>query len=109
MSNADTPVTNPDRFDVVGVRNDGGVDAVVSCQGPLDDSAQTLWLLGQKVRNYLREIPSDDFRAKYGTGPVRILISCRHDVSSSAGALISSLQGEAAAQSVDLQFVAQVA
>lgn len=102
MSDSSRPIGNPDRFDVVGVRKDGGIDVVVSCSGPLDGSAETLWLLGQKTRNYLREIASDTFRAAYGSGPVRILISLQNDVSGPAQALIASLRSEASAQGVEL-------
>jgi hypothetical protein len=60
------------------------------------------------VRNYLREIASDAFLAKYGSGPVRIFISCNHHVSGAARALIASLQQTAEAQGVDLQLVRQM-
>ncbi|KQY51936.1 hypothetical protein ASD14_04485 [Lysobacter sp. Root494] len=109
MSDSNRPIENLDRFDVVGVRKDGGIDVVLSCSGPLDDSAETLWLLWQKVRNYLGEISSETFRTTYGAGLVRILISCEHDVSSPAQALIASLKDEAASQGVGLQLSRQVA
>jgi hypothetical protein len=109
MNVSNGPIGNLDRFDVVGVRKDGGVDVVISCAGPLDDSPETLWLLWQKVRNYLGEIASEAFRSEYGSGPVRILISCQHDVSSPAQTLIASLRDEAASQGVGLLLSQQVA
>src|ERR1700679_3594566 len=36
------PIQNVDSIDVVGVRNDAGIDLVVSCFGPLDGSPETL-------------------------------------------------------------------
>lgn len=109
MRDVDPPIQNMDSFDIVGVRKDGGVDVVVACSGPLDDSAETLWRLGQKTRNYLREIASQDFLGKYGYGSVRIFISCQYEVSTAAQDLISSLQIEASAQCVGLSLVERVA
>ena len=106
---SEASVQNMGTFDVVGVRKDGGIDLVVSCAGPLDSSPDTLWRLGQKVRNYLREVRSDSFRAKYGTGTVQILVSCSHKVSKSARALIKVLEREGAAQKVHVRLVDKVA
>lgn len=44
-----------DAIDVVGVRLDGGIDLVISCYGPLDDSAETLAALETKINNYINE------------------------------------------------------
>jgi hypothetical protein len=109
MGDAYPPIENIETFDIVGVRKDGGIDAVVVCSGPLDGSPQTIWLLGVKVRNYLKDIASDGFRECYGGGPVRILICCEHLVSAAAQALVEALQAEAAGQDVQLQLVATVA
>ena len=98
-----------DTFDVVGVRKDGGIDLVVSCAGPLDSSPDTLWRLGQKVRNYLREVRGDNFRTKYGTGTVQILVSCAHKVSKPALAMIRTLEREGAKQKVHVRLVDKVA
>ena len=106
---SEASIQNMGTFDVVGVRNDGGIDLVVSCAGPLDSSPDTLWRLGQKVRNYLREVRSDGFRTKYGTGTVQILVSCAHKVSKPARALIKVLEREGAAQKVHVRLVAKVA
>lgn len=58
------PISDADNLDVVGVREDGGIDLVITCSGPLDDSNETVELLGQKVRNYaqLASPAADDFR-----------------------------------------------
>jgi len=45
MKSSQPPIQNIDAFDVVGERQDGGVDLVVSCSGPLDSSPSTLELI----------------------------------------------------------------
>jgi hypothetical protein len=50
MSDFEPPIQNLDAFDIVGERLDGGVDLVVVCSGPLDDSAEVLGLLRRKLR-----------------------------------------------------------
>ena len=48
------PLSDAANLDVAGVRQTGGVDLVIACSGPLDESDQTIELLSQKVRNYLQ-------------------------------------------------------
>jgi hypothetical protein len=106
MSDFETPIQNLDAVDIIGERLDGGVDLVVVCSGPLDDSADTLGRLNQKVRNYLREVASENFRARFGIeAGVAIFVSCAHPVSGAAGGLINVLRQEASAHGVGLQLV----
>jgi len=109
MTNPDSPVGPTDVIDVIGVRKDGGVDTVIACHGPLDNSATTLLCLELKIRNYLREIASDDFAQQCGTGPVRIFVVCEQSVSDECTTLIRNLANEAAQQRVDLLLGSPVA
>jgi hypothetical protein len=106
--NFDPPIQNLDAFDVVGNRLDGGVDLVISCSGPLDESVGTLRLIERKVTGYLAAIGHKDFAKAYPAaqrGPVRIFISCEHPVSTGARGMIASLKGKAAQSGVDLLLV----
>ena len=98
----DLPINPAAVFDIVGTRKDGGIDTVIVCSGPLDNSAATLRSLDIKVRNYLREIASDNFIQQCGSGPVRIFVSCSHTVSTEAEQLINDLANVAAQQRVFL-------
>jgi hypothetical protein len=110
MSDFEPPIQNLDAFDVVGERLDGGVDLVVVCSGPLDDSADTLSRLKRKIDNYLREVGSENFRTRFGAeSPVTIFISCAYPVSSTAGGLINVLMKEALSHGVRLQVVNDMA
>lgn len=92
------PIQNLAAFDVVGVRKDGGVDLVISCHGPLDDSPQTLAALEQKIRNYVREIEtakSPTFFEKYECSPdakVAIYVSCPFSIAPQVFDLIDKLR-----------------
>ena len=109
MESSGSPIEQIDTFDIVGVRNDGRIDAVIVCSGPLDSSRKTLQDLECKVRNYLREIASDDFISQCGSGPVCIFISCGYKVSTEAEQLIAYLAIEAAQQRVLLHLGEPVA
>ena len=109
MTNPDSPVGPTDVIDVIGVRKDGGIDTVIACHGPLDSSASTLHCLEIKIRNYLREVASDDFVQECGSGPVRIFVACEHSVSDECATLIGKLAHEAAQQRVDLLLGSPVA
>jgi hypothetical protein len=102
------PIQNVDSFDVVGERIGGGVDLVVSCTGPLDDSAETVRLIEQKVVGYLRTAAHPNFKQVYPAaqgGPVRIFISCQYAVGTTAAGMIRRLAERAAAQGVELLLV----
>jgi hypothetical protein len=102
MSLPESPIADIDLLDIVGVRKDGGIDAVIACSGPLDNSAETLSRLAMKVRGYLTAIASNGFTNQYGEGPVRIFVSCDHGVSAEALNAINSLGREATKQNVHL-------
>jgi hypothetical protein len=59
------PIRDVDTIDIVGVRNDAGIDLVVVCSGPLDDSSETLMSLREKVRGYIKEACSEDIWNAY--------------------------------------------
>ena len=98
----DSPINPAAVFDIFSIRNDGGIDTVIVCSGALDNSAATLRNLDLKVRNYLCEITSDNFTQQYGSGPVRIFVSCSHSVSVEAEQLINDLANMAAQQRIFL-------
>jgi hypothetical protein len=105
---ASAPIHDLDSFDVVGQRKDGGVDLVVSCSGPLDASKVTIGLLNQKVSNYLVTLSHPNFANVYPaarSGPVRIFISCAHEVSSEARSAIDTLAERAGRLGVELLLV----
>jgi hypothetical protein len=60
------PIQNLNKLDIVGERNDGGVDLVIVVSGPLDGSAATLSMLERKIRNYIAELSGSEFKQKYG-------------------------------------------
>jgi hypothetical protein len=90
----DAPIQNLDAFDIVGERNDGGVDLLVVCSGPLDDSAQTQDLIRQKVQNYLDTAAHPNFAKVYPAakeGPVSIVVACQHEISAVSQRTIDEL------------------
>jgi len=112
MNTHSPPIQNLDSLDVVGERKDGGVDLLISCSGPLDDSPATLRLLAQKVANYLTGAAHANFSNVYPAakrGPVRIFISCDYVVSEGARREIASLAQRAATMGVELKLGSPVA
>jgi len=104
----DAPIQNLDRIDIVGTRRDAGIDLVVVCSGPLDESADTLARLNQKVHGYLDTACSGGLWKAYPKalpGPIRIFLSCAHPISTGAQGLINSLKHEAEARGVELRVV----
>jgi hypothetical protein len=104
----DPPIRNLDAFDVVGNRLDGGVDLLISCSGPLDESVGTLRLIEQKVTGYLVAIAHENFAKVYPAaqrGPARIFISCSYPVSAAARSMIATLKARAAQSGIDLLLV----
>lgn len=105
---SDYPISNLDAFDVVGVRNDGGLDLVISCSGPLDSSPQTIRNIESKVRNYLHEIAearNPTLLERYGCAfdsVIRIIISCPHHIDAGAMKAVERMQELARARGVDL-------
>jgi len=92
---ADDPIQNIDLFDVVGVRNDGGVDLVIVVSAPLFDSERHRSLLKTKVEAYARTIGTPQFRPEFGLdafGLIRILVVSDHPVEESIRGFIGSLE-----------------
>jgi len=56
MESSAPPLQSVDAFDVVGERQDGGVDWVVSCSGPPDSSPRTVELIEREIVAYLIRI-----------------------------------------------------
>lgn len=106
MNDSDAPIQNPDRIDIVGLCQSGGLDLVIVVSAPLDGSDDTLHRLAQKVRNYLTEIAAGELLERYPEaipGPCRILILCKHAIDAAALGLINALEAEAATQNVALE------
>ena len=106
------PIQDVDTIDIVGVRNDAGMDLVVVCSGPLDGSSETLTTLREKVRGYIKEACSEHIWNAYPSaaiGPIGIYISCEHSVSAPALRAIDLLVREAASKGVALRLVKSMA
>ena len=92
------PIQNLDRLDIVGERNDGGVDLVIVVSGALDGSPSTLLLLETKIKNYIAELMSSEFKQKYRfskNGGNSIYIVSDHPVDTLALAVIERLKPSA--------------
>ena len=99
------PIQNLDSFDIVGERNDGGVDLIVVCSGPLDDSAETQALLRGKIQNYLNTAIHPNFANVYAAakdGPVRIVLACQHEISPVSQATIAELTEKGGAIGINI-------
>ncbi len=97
----DSPISNFDSIDVVGVRKDGGLDLVISCAGAIDSSQETLKRVETKFRKYLTEIVEarePTLLERYGRDPgsaIRIIFSCSHVIEPAAMSLLATLESEA--------------
>lgn len=58
-------IFDANKLDVLGQRNDGGVDLCIISSGSLDDSVETQTLLLDKIENYLVYIKSDEFKKEF--------------------------------------------
>jgi hypothetical protein len=104
----EAPIQNLDSFDIVGQRNDGGVDLVVVCSGPLDDSTRTQALLRGKVQNYLATAVHPNFANVYlaaKEGPVRIVVACPHGISVVSQKTLSELTEKGSAIGINITVV----
>jgi hypothetical protein len=93
-----SPIGDVDTVDVVGVRNDGGLDLALCAGAALDASPETLSRLDMKLRNYIKAALSEGFLREYGCSagaPVTIHISCAHPVADAARDLLRRLREEA--------------
>jgi hypothetical protein len=91
------PIKDAESIDAIGKRVDGGIDLVISCDGPLDNSPDTLALLSMKLRNYAEIVSTRAFVEKYGVsqgGQVTIFVSCEYPISESACMLIEEFRRE---------------
>ena len=106
------PIRNLSSLDILGVRKDGGVDAVIVAETPIDGSPETLAALSTKVRNYIAELRSPAFRAEHprlDKVGATILINCHAAVDLTARGLIASLAQEALGHGIKLEAVDVVA
>ncbi len=101
----ESPIQNLTNFDILGVRVDGGIDAVIVAATPIDGSVVTLTSLTTKVRNYITELASSSFLAQHpdASGKTRIVIMAHCAIDGAAQGLIQSLAKEAAAASIALE------
>ena len=101
------PLTDADNLDAVGVRQTGGIDLVIVCSGPLDESDQTIELLTRKVKAYAQLAASPNLFQHFEAeaGPVRIFVSCEFTVSPRATQTLDSLGKEIAAGQLELRLV----
>lgn len=86
------PIQNIDRIDVLGKQSDGSVDLVIVTSGPLDGSPTTLAFLERKIRNYIAEVGSPQFRSEFGPVEARVSVVCEYDVDDRAKSLIERLK-----------------
>lgn len=99
------PIQNLDSFDIVGKRNDGGVDLIIISSAHLDGSSETRSLLERKIRNYLRELSDPGFRAEFGEPSpekVAIILTCVDRPAPAILSLIKELQASAAESGASL-------
>lgn len=100
------PIQALDSVDIFGKRRDGGVDLVITASQPLDDSAEVLDSIRQKVATYLAVIDLDEFQAEMGHPPrdkTSIIIACEHPIHPVAQAVIEECQASATGRGVRLE------
>lgn len=106
MDSLDSPFTDADTIDIVGVRKGGGLNLVLSVSGPIDDSPYTLKALETKIGNYIAGAKSERFLRHYGQeleAPIVIYISCDYPISNAAHTVIREMQRVAQAKRVGLE------
>jgi hypothetical protein len=102
------PIQNLESVDLTGQRRDGGVDLVIVASQPLDDAAETLDSIRQKVACYLEVIDLPGFQAEMNYPPrsrTKIILRCDHPIHPRAAAVIAECQASAGERGV--QFVVQ--
>jgi hypothetical protein len=73
------PIQNIDNVDIVGKRNDGGVDLVIVASSKLDGSAEHQKLLLAKIESYLAQLNTPEFQTEFShprPEQVNIVLSC---------------------------------
>ena len=101
-----SPFSDPDNLDVIGERNDGGVDMLIVTTGPLDASDATCQKLQEKLSTYLHAAVHPNFANVYpaaSTGRVRIFVSDSHVVSDRARQVVESMSREALTRGVEIR------
>jgi hypothetical protein len=105
-SQISSPLSEVDNLDVIGERNDGGVDMLVVTTGPLDASDETCERLQQKLDAYLYAAVHSNFANVYPTvrnGRVRIFVSDSYDISQRSRRLIETFSHEAHKRNVEVK------
>jgi hypothetical protein len=102
------PIGDVDTVDIVGLRKDGGLDMVISCVAPIDDSPSTLRQLETKICNYIKGAKSEAFLGQYGCSvgaPVTVFVSCAHPIAAQAMDLIARLRTTAAENGIAIEVI----
>ena len=100
------PIQNIDRIDVLAKQQDDSVDLVIVASAPIDGSATTLAFLERKIRNYIAEVGTSQFRSEFGpltADQIRICVVCEYEVDDLAKALIERLKVDAARGGTSLE------
>jgi hypothetical protein len=63
------PIQQLDSIDILGQRQDGGLDLAVVCSQPIDDSPETLEAIRRKVETYLAAIDLEKFQTEMNHPP----------------------------------------
>ena len=99
-------MSDADNLDLIGERNDGGVDMLVVTIAPLDDSDETCRLLEQKLSAYLFAATHENFAQVYPaaqTGRTRIFVSDLHSISDRARRVVEGFADQAMARNVEVR------
>src|SRR4051812_17088164 len=87
-------IQDVESVDIVGVRRDGGIELVIVASQPIDDSAETLDTLRQKIATYLTAAASPAFFADMDhitPQYVAIVLNCPYPIHPAARAEILTL------------------
>ena len=88
-------IQNPDHIDIIGLRNDGGVDMTIITTGPLHDSDLLTKVVEEKIQTYLLYINSNEYLFRFGPPTkekTKIIIKSDSLVSDEFKALITQFQ-----------------
>jgi len=99
------PIQELDSIDLVGKRDDGGLDLVICVSQPLDDDPDTLDRIRRKITTYLDTIELDEFQEQMGHPPreeTEIILACEHPIHPAAQAVIEQCMEAAAERGVVL-------
>lgn len=73
------PIQDIEIVDIVGKRNDGGVDLFIVTSSRLDASPETQQLLLDKIQSYLEQLNTDGFQTEFNDPTpenTRIVLLC---------------------------------